>query len=239
MTEPAAHAYFDTARNWAEERDAAARRSQRIAWTIAALACSVAALEAAALAFAMPLKTVVPMAVLVDRTTGRVERVDLDQPRALAANEALQQSLLAQYVVARESYDPVGIRAAYRKVLLWSAGSARASYLLGMKQSPPSAQLATARREMGLATTIRSISPFDGSSALVRFDVAHIGFGGQLYDARPYVATIAFGYRGQPMRIEDRFDNPLGFEVKSYRVDAEAPPPATATAATTAPAGGA
>ncbi|MEO2005206.1 MAG: VirB8/TrbF family protein, partial [Candidatus Poribacteria bacterium] len=93
-------------------------------------------LEAAALALAMPLKQIEPIAVLVDRTTGNVERVDLDQPRALLANQALQQSLLAQYVTAREGFDPVGIRAAYRKVALWSSGQARASYLEQMRHNP-------------------------------------------------------------------------------------------------------
>lgn len=226
MSEQPNPSYFDLARGWADERDAASARARRVAWTVAVVACAVALLEAVALALAMPLKRVEPIAVLVDRTTGQVERVDLDQPRSLAANEALQQSLLAQYVTARESYDPIGIRQAYRRVALWSSGAARSSYLAAMSQDRPGAALGGVKRDIALAANVKSISMLSPGSALVRFDVSRIGYDGKRSDTRPYVATIAFGYRGQPMRIEDRLDNPLGFEVKSYRVDAEAPPPA-------------
>lgn len=225
------NSYFDLARSWADDRDAASARSRRIAWTVAILACGVAMLEAVALAYAVPLRTVVPMAVLVDRTTGRVEQVDLDRPHILSANEALQQSLLSQYVTARESYDPVGIRAAFRRVSLWSTGQARASYLEAANRNAPIDRLAGNGRDIALATTIRSVSMLGPSSAQVRFQVARVGFNGRQDDIRAYVATIAFGFRGQPMRIEDRLDNPLGFEVRSYRVDAETPPPPVAVAA--------
>ncbi|WP_203310888.1 virB8 family protein [Sphingomonas beigongshangi] len=230
MTEQIDSTYFDLARGWADERDASAARSRRLAWTIAGIAAAIAALEAAALALAMPLKQIEPIAVLVDRTTGNVERVDLDQPRALLANQALQQSLLAQYVTAREGFDPVGIRAAYRKVALWSSGQARASYLEQMRHNPPATMLSAAKREIGLAARIRGISPLSDGSALVRFEVAPVDYSGRLGTPRPYAATIAYQFRGEPLGIEDRLDNPLGFAVKSYRVDAETPPAPAATA---------
>lgn len=223
MTEQTSHTYFDLARGWADERDAAHARSRRIAWTIAGVACSVAALQAVALALAMPLKRIEPIAVLVDRTTGNVERVDLDQLHTLSANEALRQSLLAQYVVARESYDPVGVRTAYRKVALWSTSQARSSYLAQMRSDPPSARI-VAGRDMGLAARIRSVAMLSDGSASVRFEVSRVDAAGRMSDTRPYIATIAFAFRGQPMSIEDRLDNPLGFAVRSYRVDAETPP---------------
>lgn len=216
--------YFDLARGWADERDIAGARARRIAWTVACLAGAIAALEAVALALAMPLKQVEPIAVLVDRATGRVERVDLDNPRALLANEALQESLLAQYVVARESYDPVGIRTAYRRVALWSTGQARAGYLSAMRSDPPSSRLSAAQREIGLEARIRGISMLSDRSALVRFDVSTLDYAGRRIATRPYAATVAFAFRGRPTSIEDRLDNPLGFEVRSYRVDPETPP---------------
>ncbi|MEQ6334397.1 VirB8/TrbF family protein [Sphingobium sp. MK2] len=218
--------YFDLARNWADERDIANVRSRRIAWTIAVIAVALAALEAVALALAMPLKTVVPMAVLVDRTTGHVERVNLDQMNRLSSNSALQQSMLAQYVIARESYDPINIGASYRKVVLWSGWQARASYMMTMKQDPPSARLGKVGRSIGLEAQIKSISMLNPMSALVRFDVAKIGSDGRRDDIRPYIATILFGFRDKPMSMEDRLDNPLGFEVRSYRVSPEAISPA-------------
>ena len=40
-----------------------------------------------------------------------------------------------------------------------------------------------------------------------------------------WVAVIRYRYTGEPMRMEDRLINPLGFEVLRYRRDPEAPPP--------------
>jgi type IV secretion system protein VirB8 len=36
---------------------------------------------------------------------------------------------------------------------------------------------------------------------------------------------IRYRYSGEPMQLEDRFVNPLGFQVLRYRRDAEALPP--------------
>ena len=38
------------------------------------------------------------------------------------------------------------------------------------------------------------------------------------------VAAISFGFANAPLRMEDRFDNPLGFQVTRYRRDTEGLP---------------
>ena len=38
---------------------------------------------------------------------------------------------------------------------------------------------------------------------------------------RAWTAVVAFRYTGAPMTMGDRFLNPLGFQVTSYRRDAE------------------
>jgi type IV secretion system protein VirB8 len=43
------------------------------------------------------------------------------------------------------------------------------------------------------------------------------------------VAVIRYRYSGEPLRLEDRLVNPLGFQVLRYRRDAEALPPEPAT----------
>ena len=221
MTNPAYAAGPDLVGDRADARAGAAVRGRRIAWAVAAIAGAVALHEAVALALVEPSTPAAPIAMLVDRTTGQVERVDLDAPRSLATNAALQRSLLSQYVIARESYDPVAIRSAYRRVALWSTGAARSGYLAAMNRPRTGAPLGGIKRDIALAATVRSVAMLGPSTALIRFDVARIGYDGRRSDTRPYVATIGFGYRGQPMPLDDRLDNPLGFEVSSYRVDPE------------------
>jgi type IV secretion system protein VirB8 len=39
------------------------------------------------------------------------------------------------------------------------------------------------------------------------------------------VAVMNYRFVGEPMRMEDRLINPLGFQITRYRRDPEAPPP--------------
>jgi type IV secretion system protein VirB8 len=50
-----------------------------------------------------------------------------------------------------------------------------------------------------------------------------------------YTAVIGFKFSGTPMRAEDRFLNPLGFQVTSYRRDAEVMAPVSNTTARAVP----
>src|SRR3546814_6281119 len=47
----------------------------------------------------------------------------------ISADRALTQSFLVQYVIAREGFDIDALQSDYRKVALWSSGSARQTYL--------------------------------------------------------------------------------------------------------------
>ena len=53
----------------------------------------------------MPLKTVEPYTLLVDRQTGFVQALRPIDAERIAADRALTQSFLVQYVIARESFD--------------------------------------------------------------------------------------------------------------------------------------
>ncbi|WP_447407024.1 VirB8/TrbF family protein, partial [Clostridium perfringens] len=88
--------------SWALDREVQAARSRRTAWTVAGVAVAVGLFEAVALAMLAPLKTVEPITLLVDRQTGFVQALNPLAPQRVAADEALTQSYLAQYVTARE-----------------------------------------------------------------------------------------------------------------------------------------
>lgn len=224
QTDAELKSYFREARSWAEDREQRDARSQRVAWIIAGVATTIAALEAIALAGLVPLKTVVPMTVLVDRQTGHVTSLDPAQPVKLAPDAAVAKSMLAQYVTARESADRASIANDYRKVVLWSGETARASYLAAMRPGSPDNVLARVPRQTSLQVRIKSVSLLEEGQALVRYDlVGRSDTGGEAKPA-PFVTVIRYRFRDRPMVEADRFLNPLGFTVLRYRKDAEAPP---------------
>jgi type IV secretion system protein VirB8 len=220
-------AYYDAAASWSADVNGALRSSRRIAWIVAGAAVSVAVLEALALASLTPLKTVVPYTITVDRQTGYVQQLSGLQPGALTQDQAVTQSFLVQYVLARESFDATDLRDDYRKVLLWSAGDARAQYQSLMQRTTPNSPLNLYSPTTMVSVTIKSVSLLSPTTALVRFDAVRHEPESSSASDQAYAAVIAFRYTGAPMNMGDRFINPLGFQVVRYRRDAETLAPAT------------
>ena len=219
-------AYYREAETWANDRQEELRKSRRIAWIVAAVAAAVALLEAGALILLTPLKTVVPYTLLVDRHTGFVQAVrPLDQQR-ISGDAALTQSFLVQYVVARESFDFDQVQANYRDVTLWSAENARADYIARMQASNPESPLNRYPRNAVVETHVRSVSPMARNVAMVRFETRLRRPDGQATPLGSWVAVLRYRFSGAPVRQEDRFENPLGFQVVRYRRDQEALLPA-------------
>jgi type IV secretion system protein VirB8 len=215
-------AYFARATSWATDALARSQRALRTAWIVAGAAAAVAFIEAVALALLTPLKTVQPVTLLVDRHTGYVQAIHPLESSRLEASEALTRSFLAQYVAAREAFDRATVAIDYRKVALWSAGGARLSYLSTMPAEAPDSPFRRYPPGTIVAVTVKSVSRLAPDTALVRFDRTIQGRDAAAAP-QPWIAIVHYRYSSAPMRFEDRLVNPLGFQVTSYRKDAEAP----------------
>jgi type IV secretion system protein VirB8 len=216
--------YYEQAGSWANERTQSIYASRKVAWIVALIAAIIAVLEALAIVFLMPLKTVVPHTLLVDKQTGFVQALDPTKPQKIAPQKALTQAFLVQYVEAREGFDISTVQNQFKKVALWSAGQNKASYVNKMQASHPESPLASLPRNTVIDVTVRSVSQLENNSALVRFASIRRDAGGSEQPAQNWVAVIKYRYSNAPMAVEDRYVNPLGFEVIDYRKDAETPP---------------
>lgn len=213
------------ASSWADDSLEAARTSRTVAWRVAMAAGAVALLEALALAALQPLKTVTPYVVSVDRQSGYVETVRGLDLGKIGQDSAIAQSFVVQYVIARETFDAADLKGAYHKVMLWSAGEVKGQYGRAMERSNPQSPLNLYPATTQVSTRIKSVSMLSATSALVRFETERRDQGSTGVETRPYTAVLSFRYSGAPMRMEDRFINPLGFQVISYRRDAETSAP--------------
>lgn len=219
-------AYYREAETWASDRQEGLRKSRKIAWIVAGVASAVALLEAGALILLTPLKTVVPYTLLVDRQTGFVQAVRPLEAERISGDTALTQSFLVQYVVKRESFDADQVQANYRDVTLWSAEAARAQYIASMQAPNPDSPLNRYPRNAVVETQVRSVSPVGRNVAMVRFETRLRRPDGQATPIGAWVAVMRYRFSGAPVRQEDRFENPLGFQVVRYRRDQEALVPA-------------
>lgn len=217
--------YYRKARSWSEDVLASSGRSQRRAWLVAGIATAVALFEAVALAMLTPLKTVQPVTVLVDKQTGYVTALDPTKPRIVRGDQALTDAFLAQYVLAREGFDRATVQTDYRRVALWSAGPARASYLSEIQATNPASPFQRYPAGSLVLARVKSVSRVNEGAAFVRFETQLQDRSGTLTWPTPYIAYVRFRYVDAPMRLEDRLVNPLGFQVFAYRRDQEALPP--------------
>jgi type IV secretion system protein VirB8 len=227
MTEPRNdernNAYANT-RSWALDRADALARWARAGWIVAAIATTVAVLEAFALVSLAPLKTVVPYTLLVDRTTGYTQTLEGLHPQTTKPESALTQSMLAQYVVARESFDIISVKDQYRRVGLWSAAEARRDYLALMPASNPRSPMNIYPRSAVLDANVSSVDTGRSGKARVRFTTERRDTAATAPERTWWVAEIDYKFSAEPMNAADRLDNPLGFSVTRYRRFQENPP---------------
>ncbi len=214
-------AYYAEAATWAQDMEAQRRAGRRTAWIVAACACAVAVLEAVALAALLPLKTERPYAILVDRQTGYAQVAQPLAPGRLTQDMAVAQSFLVQYVLARETFDATTLREDYRRAQVWSAADARDAYLRQMARTNAQSPLVLYPPATTVRAVVKSVSLLTPTTALVRFDAERRDAGAAAAVVQPYTAAVAFRWTGAPLRLEDRWVNPLGFQVTRYRRDAE------------------
>lgn len=217
----ALNAYYEAAGSWASDRESALRASLRTAWVAALCIGFIALAEGFALIALTPLKTIVPYTLLVDRQTGYVQTLKPFEPNMIAPDAALTQSFLVQYVLAREEFDVGTIQSSYRKAALWSTGDARADYLSSIQVSNPESPLVRLPRTTLIEARVRSVSALGNRRALVRFDTIRRDSGRATQQPQAWIAIIDYRFSREPMSVEDRYINPLGFQVTRYRRNAE------------------
>jgi type IV secretion system protein VirB8 len=125
-----------------------------------------------------------------------------------------------RYVSTRESYNPSVLRENYSFVTLMSAGTALSEFQRlwdGKNLDNPSVRMGT---KAAITIKIKSVSFLNERTASVRFLREY--HADDQTKTSDWNAVVDFRYVNQPMKMEDRFQNPLGFQITSYRVNPEA-----------------
>ena len=210
--------------SWATSVTDELERSRRVAWIIATVSTAIALLLAIALVLLLPLKTVEPYTLLVDRQTGYVEALSPLDEQMIAPDAALTRSMLVQYVIARESFDIDSVDEDYRRVALWTSGDERQRYLRQMDAGNPASPLATLPPRSVVRVEVRSVSSLSADTSMVRFTTTRVDPGAQPAPPQYWAAVMTYSFSSAEMTADDRLINPLGFQVSRYRRDAETLP---------------
>ncbi|MGB9101263.1 MAG: type IV secretion system protein [Stenotrophomonas indicatrix] len=208
-----------------------ARRSERRAWWVATGSLLMSLALAGGYYYMLPLKEKVPFLVMADAYTGTATVARLRgtfQGETITSNEAVNRSNVAQYVLARESYDSavMGLRD-WELVFVMSSGPVAQSMRQRYAGNNPQNPFVMYGREKAIRVKILSITPL-GTEANGSFRGASVRIQRSLLDKRGGAATyldnqlvtMRFEYnQNLALSEQDRVLNPLAFQVTEYRVD--------------------
>ena len=214
----AADTSFDASATWERETYLALRRSKRRAWLVAAAAAALAFLALLAVILVLPLKEFAPYVVTVDKNTGWLEVTRGLHPGHLTQDEALTIANIVRCVTARETFDATDYRVTYRYVGLCMAGRALAAYRRLHNSTNPQSPPQRYGYDTIVRAEIRSVNLLSATTALVSFRTI-VEAGGRETAVDYWRGAVTFGYTNTEMRMADRFINPLGFQITSYRRD--------------------
>ncbi len=208
-----------------------ARRSERRAWWVAGASLVMSLALAGGYYYMLPLKEKVPFIVMADAYSGTATVARLKgtfEGQDVTASDAINRSNVAQYVMARESYDfaVMGLRD-WQLVHVMStkpvSDAVRARYAANNPQSP----IALYSKERAIRVKILSITPLEAQQN-GGFRGASVRIQRSIYDkvkaSTSYLdnqlVTMRFRYnKSLALNEQERILNPLGMEVYEYRVD--------------------
>jgi len=210
-----------------------ARRSEKRAWMIAWTCLFIVIAMVGGFIYILPLKREVPYLIMADAFTGQATvatlRGDFNSPNSITASEALARSNVAQYIIARESFDVAMMNLRdWDLVNVMSAPNVRNGYAAIHAGNNPDSPFKKYGKERAVRVKILSIQlERKGSgdsarnSATVRFQ--RVEYDKKTGDTKPLDSKIArLEYTYKPnlaMDEKQRYNNPLGFQVTEYTVD--------------------
>lgn len=197
------------------------RRRERLAWTVAIIGTMTGLLGVGSAVAILPLKETQAFLAIVDKDTGIAERVVEVQPAGVSDAAAVKEALLFNYVTDRETFDEHDneerVLAVYRR----SADQARISLVKlwdeDNKNYPPAVYGAGARANV----QVIAINPINETTAEIRFEKTLTQPNGMAQTGK-FSATVAWDFNPSAQKqMKYVWENPLGFTVTSYRVNAE------------------
>lgn len=213
-------AYFAESASWDHDRLLAAKRSKRLAWLVAAVSSGLAITGVAAVAMLAPLKTVAPYVITVDKATGASEITSpMSGDTQITYNEAVAKYFLADYVRNREGWIPQARQEFFEGVLAMSSREEQARWTaFYSKDNPQSPQNIFSDLDT-VFIAVKSVTFVSENVAQIRFTKSLQR--GSVVSDTPAIATVTYDTTDTPTTEQQRFKNPLGLEVQTYRADLE------------------
>lgn len=205
--------------HWYQDIYGSAITSRNRWFLVGVIALILAFLEAGALIGLAPLKAVEPYVIQVDNETGRTTVLAPLAEKPLSENEAVTKFFVVKYILARETYDPQDLNSNYDQVRMMSTleEANRFDDFIRGSHGP----LEEFNNTFTRTIKVHSVAFLNQKTIQVRFKATRTQVSSNEKQESYWIATLSYQFVNSPMNEEERLNNPLGFQIKNYRVDQE------------------
>ncbi len=161
-------------------------------------------------------KKIDPFVIQVDESTGAANIVNPLTSNVLSGNDGLARYFIKKYINARETYNPVDFETGARKYIrLTSSDPVYAAYyrFISTKENDP--RVIYGVNNVTYMKT-KSWSKLDQKKHICRFSIHETLGEMKVYNK---IAIVEIDYVPTELSEADQDINPVGFQVKNYRVD--------------------
>jgi len=217
---------------WEHDRALVLERSAKRGWTVAAIAIFLAFVAVLAVFVQGPLRQVVGVPIVVDRSTGETTIQQRLSMETVPPQEALDKHQAAVWVRAREGYSWWWLQRDFDQVARMAVPAVFNDYARLFDGDQALQKKIGGTQEWRINIIGVRLSPLgrqgNRGEAIVTYDKVIRQVDRALPDQTTrYVASLVYQYEPKALSKEtDRIENPFGFTVTAYRADPEVGPPA-------------
>lgn len=211
-------------KNWYQDRYESVVIQRNILALIAVLSLLGSAASVFAVATLTGSKTFEPFIIQIEKKTGIVTTLKRNSTEEYTGQESIKRYFLVQYVRAREGFDMTDFQYNSRLIRFMSNSDVFDEYkrYINPQLNPQSpANVPTGFKKIVKIKSISFIDP-QKKKAQVRIVIEDLNAQGQAQGKSNKICIIDFDFLPNlSLSGEDRYINPLGFIVKSYRIDSD------------------
>ncbi len=165
-------------------------------------------------------KDIVPFVVEIEKKSGMAVLVDPASVKQYSADKALAESFLVRYIKARELFNPGTFQYDYyTEVRLLSSSSIYNQFRYWIRLSNQGSPVNLYANVINSSIKIKSIQHIASDSVQIRFRLEFKEKNKVITHDK--IAVISYSYNVLEMNQDERYVNPLGFQIMSYRIDDE------------------
>lgn len=164
-------------------------------------------------------KSLEPYVIEIEERTGIPVVVSQLKESEFTANVTLKRYFLYSYVKALEGYSPATYKEDYKKVMLFSSPNVFRQVRNGISSRNPNSPVSKMGKSGLLILKLKSIQFMSPNSVQIRMRIEARGRTTGFKPSRDAIAYVKFKFANLNLTLEERFINPIGFQVEEYSID--------------------